>query len=159
MQGLINIHNNGYDVIHQSSFDYPEFIYSGGQYLETKYGKEVAEKQIKNSDIADEQKIARVYMTYDIHKKIIPSLDTIKSLLRQGYLIICNVNYYGLYNKSGFNGHFVVVYKVSNSHLTLHDPGLPARPELVISIEQFGNAWEYPNSDSRNLQAFKKNNL
>lgn len=159
MQGLINIRNRGYDVIHQSSFDYPEFIHIGGDYLIQKYGEEVAQQQILNSDIHDEQKIAREYITYSIHKRSVPSLDTIKSLLNSGYLMICNVNYYGLYNQLGYGGHFIVVYKVSNSHLTLHDPGLPARPELVISTEQFGNAWEYPNSDSRNLQAIKKNNL
>lgn len=154
-QALLNFKKLGFDAKKQSTFDYVKFIKQSGRYLIEKSGEKIGSVQIKNSDIKQEVKRAKEYVSLFGNEMKLPTLQDLKKRLKEGYLLIINVNYYPLYNKKGFSGHFVVVFKIDDRYVYLHDPGLPPKQNVRISLRNFINAWDYPDKDSRNYQAFK----
>lgn len=154
-QAMINFHKMGFDVKKKSTFDHEKFVKDGGKYLIEKYGKETGEAQIKNSDIKQEIRLAKEYVSIFGNEMKLSTLSELKKLIKEGYLLVINVNYYPLYNKKGYAGHFVVIFKMDDRYVQLHDPGLPPNPNAKIPLNNFIKAWEYPNKDSRNYQAFK----
>lgn len=153
--GIINMRKLGFDVIQKSDFDRQAFVDEGGDYLKERYGDEVANEQIKHSDIAYEQEVTKEYIQLLGNVPQTTSLDEIKQLLDKGYLIICNVNSQALNNRVGYVGHFVVVFGYDEEQLFLHDPGLPPQENRNVLYEQFKKAWEYPDERSRNIIAFR----
>lgn len=154
-QSFMNLINLGFDVIDIDDMDNKKFIEEGGQYLINKYGKEVGEKQIERSDIKQEIRLMKKYEKYGKHKIQMPTFKMLEELLDQGYLVVCNINAYKLNDKPGYAGHFVVTYGYRSKNLHLHDPGLPAMENRIVSYEQFKKAWDYPNENARNLMAFR----
>ncbi len=154
-QGLINLHNTGFNIVDIDDFNIEEFIKDGEKYLIKKYGKEVGNAQIKHSDIEQERRIYRKYLKLNLHQQRLPILENIEGLIDDGYLVICNVNAYTLNSKTGYAGHFVVIYDYDGKYFFLHDPGLPPLEARKISYENFTKAWEYPDKTARNIQAFK----
>lgn len=153
--GLLWLQSKGAKVKVIEIFDYQKFIESGDQYLLNFYGDEVGNEQIKNSDIAQEQRLIKEAIQKINIEKRLPTTNDIIQLLDQGYLVICNINSNALNEKSGFVGHFVVIIGYEGDHLVLHDPGLPPQENRVVSNEDFSNAWAYPNSSVKNLIAIK----
>jgi len=154
-QGLISLHKLGFEVKDIGLFDIEEFVKDGGEYLEKEYGKDVANEQIKHSDIPQEQELYREFLQYNVDEKRLPSLEDIKKMVEEGYLVICNVNAKVLNGKNGYVGHFVVVTGFDDDSFYLHDPGLPPMEDRKVSFEAFVNAWEYPNEKARNAIGLK----
>lgn len=155
MQGLINLKKMGFRVINMEDFGYKRFVKEGGRYLIQRFGKEVGEAQIRNSDIPQQRKIAKAFIKiFDAQFKT-PIITDIKKLLRDGYLVVCNLNSRILDNKKGYIGHFVLVFGFDKNNLYLHDPGLPLRKNRQVSIRKFIKAWAYPSEREKNLIAFK----
>lgn len=154
-QALLNFKKMGFNVKRKSTFDYAKFSKQGGEYLIEKYGEEKGNAQIKNSDIKQEMRLAKKYVENFGNKIQLPKLSELKTLLKRGYLIGVNVNYYPLYNKKGYAGHFVVIFDIDDKYVYLHDSGLPPNSNAKIPRKNFIKAWEYPDKDSRNYQAFK----
>lgn len=116
----------------------------------------MANWQDKNSDLKSEQVLAlQLAKKFDFTPSL-PTLADLKRLLTDNYVVGVNVNYYPLYEKPGYSGHFILVLAVGSKYVHIHDPGLPPKPNQKILIENFVKAWEYPTKDSRNYQAFKK---
>jgi len=42
-----------------------------------------------------------------------------------------------------------------DNYVDLHDPGLPPRPNRKVERDLFNQAWAYPESNSKNLTAFR----
>lgn len=154
-KALITVRQMGFEIIDMDGFDIEAFVKDGGTYLEKEYGKEYADAQVAHSDIPAEQANYAAYQALGIHQKVIPTLADIKKFLDKGYLLICNVNAKALNNKPGYEGHFVVMIGYDNTHLYLHDPGLPPQENRMVTVDQFMKAWEYPNQKTRNLTAFR----
>lgn len=154
-QMSINLINAGYEVISVDDFDMQGFVSEGGEYLRRKYGNDVAETQIKNSDIKQEQQLEAELLEIGNHTQRIPTIDDIRSMLQKGYLLICNVNSMALNDAEGYVGHFVVVFGVNGNQILFHDPGLPPTPNRAETIEKFTKAWAYPNEEHKNLFAYK----
>ena len=85
-----------------------------------------------------------------------PGLADIKQLLKEGYLIICNINSNCLYNYSGYSGHFVLPLELDEAYIMIHDPGLPPAPSLKVPKAAFEKAWGYPSEEDKNLLAIRK---
>lgn len=156
---LIWLLDNGYEIQLVEEFSFKDFAKDGKAYLEKKCGKEVALAQEQNSDLAREQALAlelskRVHVQYQI-----PQYKDLERLMKDGFLILCNVNASKLYQKTGYSGHFVVPIALSPDEITLHDPGLPPFPSLKVSKETFERAWGYPTEHEKNLLAIRKLNL
>lgn len=154
-QGLLTLQKKGFDVVDISPFDIQAFVRTGGEYLLQEYGKEVADEQVKHSDIPQEQALYQEFLQSNTYVRKLPTIADIKAFLDKGYLAICNVNSMALNNKPGYVGHFVVVIGYDNDHLYLHDPGLPPQEKRQVSFEQFMKAWAYPNDKAQNLTAVK----
>ncbi len=136
-------------------FDYKKFIRFGEQYLINEFGEEVGKLQIKHSNIEQEKKIAKKFISIiDISKKI-PTIKDIENLLAQNYIIIVNVNAKKLNNKNGYAGHFIVIKGFNDKNFYIHDPGPPSHKNLLVKFNLFEKAWMYPNKKAKNIIALK----
>jgi hypothetical protein len=146
----------GLEVKLIEEFDYAAFAERGGDYLIGRFGEEVGRAQIANSDIERERVLAKRFAAIAPLEMRVPDIDDIENLLRQGSVVIVNLNSAVLEGGEGYAGHFVVVCEVDSSMVRLHDPGLPPRPNLKVTLERFDRAWGYPHPGDRNLLAIRK---
>ena len=158
LKAMIELKRMGFDVVNMEDFDYERLANDEGKYLLYKYGKEVGQAQINNSDIKQERKFAKKFVEFFGNPKKLPKIDDIKSLVNKGYLVCANVNSRALNNKKGYVGHFVIIFGYDKEGLLLHDPGLPPLKNRKVSLKRFMKAWAYPDSGLQNLQAFKYTN-
>ena len=154
-QSYMNLIKMGFEVVDIDEFDNKEFIKEGGRYLIKKYGEDVAQWQIKMSDLDQERKLMKEYETYNKHQFKLPNLEDVKKALDEGFLVMCTVNSEVLNNEPGYTGHIVLIYGYDDQNLYLHDPGLPPLESRKISYKEFRKAWESPDEGARNMAAFK----
>jgi hypothetical protein len=145
----------GFQVLWIETFDYRRFSKEGYSYILETYGKEVADAQLKNSDIPQETSYAaELIQSVNVQNRV-PTWDDLEACLLKGYLPICNVNSRVLSERSGYAGHSVVITGISEDGVWLHDPGLPPVENRFISCERFDKAWAYPNEQARNVTALR----
>jgi hypothetical protein len=146
----------GFEIGLVEEFDYREFVNDGGEYLLRRYGREVGEAQIKNSDIEYEREIAKRFIDIAPIEYRIPNFDDLKKAFSENSVSIIYLNAQALLGISGYSGHFIVVCDVDEKNVRLHDPGLPPRPNLIVSCDVFNKAWGYPTIHERNLLFMRK---
>lgn len=156
MAGLVWLVRKGFNVTFIEDFDYDRFLNEKEAYLIDRFGPEMAEEQIKNSDIEAEFKWVKPLLDeVDVQNRI-PKLEEIIDYLKKGYLVIANVNSQSLRNEAGYAGHFVAVRGFDNEHLIINDPGgAPGTENEKITFEQFIKGWSYPDSSSNSFTAIK----
>ena len=155
MAGVLWLKEKGLDLKVIEYFDYEKFARKGGRYIIEEYGEEVGNSQIAHSDIKTERRLAKIYAEkIEIEKRIAASTD-IKDLLKQGYLVGCNVNSRTLNNKKGYSGHFVLIKGGGRNSWILHDPGSPAIENRKVGFRKFEKAWAFPNEKAKGLIGFK----
>jgi hypothetical protein len=154
---LIWMQEQGFEVINIEKFDYEKFTENPEGYLEKRFGADIAQSQIKNSNIQREVEFAKKFINQVKTENRIAIIDEITKLLESGYLVIANVNAGSLNNKEGYIGHFIVATSCDNGTITIQDPGSPPMQNKVVSIEQFSKGWAYPNKSNQNLMAFRLN--
>ena len=140
-------------------FDYLAFAERGGAYLIERFGEEVGKAQMANSDVEPEREIARRFAALAPIERRSPNLEDIRSELASGAVVIVNLNAAPLLDAPGYSGHFVVVCEVTERTVRLHDPGLPPRPDLKVSIDRFLAAWAYPTERDQNLLSIRALNV
>ncbi|BAZ09813.1 hypothetical protein NIES4071_16260 [Calothrix sp. NIES-4071] len=154
-QGILYLLEQGFEVIYIKDFDYVYFVEFGDKYILERFGNVLGNILIKCSNISDE---------IDNASKLIQRLplscrpariEDIRQLLACGYLIICLVNWCKLNAHIGYEGHYVLVYDISETHIYLHDPGLPTYISQALTITEFEQAWAAPTQRDRNLIAIK----
>lgn len=153
--GELWLADNGYDIRLVTTFDYARFSDEGESYLVERYGKEVAQKQVEKSDLAQERPLALEHSRKIQTDKRIPDLSDIKRHLRDGYLVLCNVNSRALNGKPGFAGHFVVVIGHAGDYLIVHDPGLPPQERRIVPNDLFTTAWAFSGEHVKGFTAIK----
>jgi len=158
MRGWVNLSGLGLEVKYIGTFDYEKFISFGKEYLFDLYGEEVARSQIENSDIPYEIETSKELLGKFIQEKRVPELTDITKHLKDGWFVMANVNYYPLYGKSGYAGHFVIILDMDKEVITVHDPGLPHKSFENIEIYNFLEAWNYSGVENRGLTLVRKNN-
>lgn len=156
MAGLLWLQEQGVEVKDIEPFDFARFIEEGGEYLVDEFGEEMGRAQIEHSDIEQERGLSREFIKrVDVEKRV-PSMEDIKELIRDGYVVCCNVNSAKLDGKEGYCGHFVVAKGFDETGFIVHDPGLPPMENMTISFEVFEMVWAYPNEQAKNIMAFRK---
>lgn len=153
---IINLVKKKYDILVLEDWNYQAFVDRGEKYLIRKYGAEAATEQIENSDIAHERRLMKEFIKTDFFECRIPTISDIKTLMKRGYLVICNLNSRTLENQTGYKGHFIVVTGFSRQNLFLHDPYSPQYHHRIVSSKFFNTAWAYPTDDVKNIIAIKK---
>lgn len=156
MAGLLWLHKKGLEIRVIELFDYKKFIDHKEEYLRTVFGNDVGNEQIIHSDIRQEVAFAQQLITTIRIQRKKPQIADIKALLDEGFLLICNVNSKFLHNEDGYVGHFLVIKGYDETHLFIHDPGLPPLEDQHISFRQFKKAWAYPDEKANNIMAFRK---
>lgn len=152
--GMIQMQKQGFDVRYWDPFDYQKFADKGEMYLIERYGLKDASILIFHSDIPYERKVAATYAPY-INQTQPPDFSHIKSLLREGFLLVCGINLNALNEKPGYAGHFVLVYGFEGQMVHLHDPGPPAAAGRTVPQFIFDKAWSYPTVNDRSILAFR----
>lgn len=153
--GLLHCVSLGLEVRVIDGYDYERFASEGYDYLLELAGKEVADDQLRNSDLEQERRYARELLSRIPTEKRIPSFDDLGRFLMEGWLVICNVNIRTLNGEEGYAGHFVVVIGMNDDGIWLHDPGLPPHENRFITWDQFDRGWSYPDTRARNIMAFR----
>lgn len=156
MAGLYWLTQQGFEVVVVEDFDYLRFLNEKGSYLIERFGREIADEQIKNTDIEAEIKWVKPFIDNVNLQNWTAKLDEIINFLRNGYLVMVNVNSNSLRDKKGYAGHFLVVRGFDDKHLIVNDPGgAPGIENERITFEQFIKGWSYPDESSNNITAIK----
>lgn len=156
-RSFIWLMENGFEIKLMEEFSYEAFAERGKEYLAEKCGLEVADAQEANSDLPAEQKLAEEFIKKGGEVEFrIPQWNDLENLLKDGYLIICNINASQLYQHPGYSGHFVVPVEIGPNHILIHDPGLPPAPSIKVPRAIFEKAWGYPTESEKNIVAIRK---
>ncbi|MBN2203090.1 MAG: peptidase C39 family protein [Candidatus Aenigmarchaeota archaeon] len=153
---FVELKKMGLDVSVYSDFDYTAFSKRGADYIREKFSKEAADKNLEMTDIDSEMKNASKMVKTGIYNNKIFELDDVKNWFEKGYLEILVVNSNILNNKSGFNGHAVVLTGIEDNKFLVHDPSMiygSANREVKKDI--FTNALFYPGKE-RDAYLIKK---
>ncbi|PIR24624.1 MAG: hypothetical protein COX62_07470 [Deltaproteobacteria bacterium CG_4_10_14_0_2_um_filter_43_8] len=155
---MLWLHKRGYNLKLIEDFDFADFAQRGEAYVIDRCGEEVGKIQIEQSNILQELAFAREFSQLSPNplEVRLPALEDLKQLKSEGYLSICNVNASLLYQQPGYSAHFVLVCDVGETHVTLHDPGLPPQASVKIKREVFEKAWAFPSEREKNVLALKK---
>lgn len=156
MAGLMWFKENGYDVVHIGTFDYKSFVERGDQYLLEALGEEVGKWRLQHWDMEVERARARRFLESNVWVNREADLFDVRKFLDEGYLVKCLVNLRALNDEPGYLGHAVVVKGYTDTHVIMHDPGLPPRPNRHVDIQHFLKAWIDPEAQSEKMDAIRK---
>lgn len=148
--------DQGFEVLNEDGFDYEAFARDGALYLERAFGNEVAKIQIKHSDIEAERQAVPSFLQAIHPLRVIPTTERIRELIRLDYFVICNVNQRVMKKASGYAGHALLLYDLTERGFYLHDPGLPAEAAQHVPTSLFEKAWAFPNADAKNILAIRR---
>jgi hypothetical protein len=138
---LVEMKNLGFEVRYVTDFDYDRFSREGESYLYEWYSPSEAKSQVQHSDVPYEQGMAATLVEH-ITMSSGADFNTASELLSEGFLLIANVNWKALYDRIGYTGHYVLVYRIDDGSVTYHDPGKPARPSHTKSFLEFDRGWQ-----------------
>lgn len=144
MAGLTFMASHGLEVIHISDLDYVRFGKEGLSYLKSYLPPKNMTMQEDHSDLDLAQLDAAEYSGSRVvrkHRK--PKYSDLVQLINDGYLLIAYVN----------RKHFVVVYKVADDVVELHNPGLPPAKAAIMTHDEFESIW-----NGGQVMAFRKTN-
>lgn len=157
MAGLMWFKENGYDAVHVGAFDYSRLVVDGADYLTEAFGDEAGRWLIAHAiDLPAERTRALKFLGTGIWQRRVPTIKDVFEYLDKGYLVNCSVNLCALDGRPGYLGHAVVVKGYSDTHVILHDPGLPPRPNRHVPIDVFLDAWANPLRKTEMLDAIRR---
>lgn len=151
--GLLWFHQQGYDVIHYELFDNEEFIKRPEAYMIEVHGKEVGHWAIEHTNIPAEIERIKAIQATDIMRQHDPTLEDVRQLIDDGYLVRIAVNAHSLNGELGYEGHAIVIFDYNDHYVLFHDPGLPAVANRQKTFKELEAAWTQP---GRELDAVKK---
>lgn len=143
MAGLTYLADHDLAVIHISDLDYERFGREGRTYLEDYLPAKNMQMQEEHSDLDLAKLDAAEYSGSNVvrHHRM-PKYDDLIQLSNDGYLLIAYVK----------RKHFVVVYKVTDDAVELHNPGLPPAKAAIMTRNEFESIW-----NGGQVMAFRKN--
>jgi hypothetical protein len=159
LAGMVWMQSKGFIVKYFELFDYERFANEGLSYMVEFGGEEYTNEQDRHCDLKYERRMARKLLNIVKQEKKISTLEDLRQLIRDNYLLILNINSRRLYRSHGYLGHFVLVKGFDDQgHFLLHDPGLLAVCDKTVDSELLEAAWAYPDETFKNIMAFKLEN-
>lgn len=157
-RGWVNMIRRGYDVKIINNFNYSRSVEIGlYEIMVEMIGKEAADRSRELSDLDEGRRGIEEFMAYpDAHICRVPALDDVRHLLDEGYLVGATLNLSELNGDAGFNNHFVLIYDMDDTHVTMHDSGRPARPGRRVAHEDYVRASTSPTVSNWSVAAYKK---
>jgi len=143
----------GFDVGFISTFDLSRLCSEGNDYMYEYFGKEAADDQIQNSDMAQVFEDVREFLRSSgvSIKNRIPTQDDIVQLLCDGFYLIPYVNQRILQADPGYVAHTIFLYGYSLRGVRMHNPGPPATEASEVAWDLFAKAWSSPSEQARIL--------
>ncbi len=139
---LIWLVEQGFEVQHWDTYDWPTFRNEGLEYIRRRLGKDAAAYAAKSSNIPAEQAVIDEFLAkvpiVDRH----PQVSDAEQLFEDGWLIRVGVNSCILNQKPGYIGHSVVITGFEGGDVVFHDPDLPGTPNRHISRARFQEAMD-----------------
>lgn len=154
-RGYISMIELDFEIKIIDKFDFDKFIEHGVGYLIEEYGGKVAKDQEENSDIKYEIDNIKKLKGVIVKEDRVPTIEDIKTLLTDNYLVDCGINPYILRGEDGVAMHSVLIIGFNDDSLILHDPGFAKGDSLEINNDIFNQAWAYPNENIKGIAAYK----
>lgn len=128
----------GFEVLHTENFSIRRFAREGESFLKTLWTKQVYDIQKEFSVFADEQIYAQKALASEsvTFQKKKGTVELALKYFHEGYFVMLRVNPYALRGEKGSGSHIVVLVDVDARGAVLHDPGLPPRKNLQVSLSQ-----------------------
>jgi hypothetical protein len=152
--------DRGYDIVRISSGKTADIVQKGAkQYLIDLQGEEAAMISIENSpSLNDIEKVCAELLEKSSSKEItlVPTIEDIKNLLNDGFLIQSMVNARALNSNDGYAGHAVLIYGLDDEYIYFHDPDIPGIPNRKEKIDFFVQCAKNPKETNWYLIAYKR---
>jgi hypothetical protein len=160
-RAMVNMTRRGYEAVYIDAGNTQEYLDNGiYEMLVRDLGVEAANAQRDHADLdqvridmIDYIKVRDAGMLREFVR--MPTIDDVRNLLDEGFLLLSSLNPYRLYDREGYSGHTVLVYKVDEKLVYFHNSGLPAVAEETATIETFIAASTDPTPAQWNLTAYK----
>ena len=151
---MLSLIRRGYMVRSVERFGIDDFVADPDAAIREQVGDdEIADRIAETSDY--DLEVLRVKELVDSggmsFEQRSPAFADIAESLRNGEVVIVNVNGLALNGKSGYVGHFILVTGVDDEFVEFVDPGLPPCPQGRASVDTFLKAWHYPTADVANM--------
>lgn len=151
------LEKQGLEVVNLENFNYSRFAGEGEKYCAEIWSPETLEGQKQLTDLAHEQRLAKVLLkNKDV--KLIYKVCTIEDVIeynKKGYILMVAVNPHALRKEEGYWSHLVVVTEVSKTEVTFHEPGLPPVPNRKVTPEIFAVAMTPPRLENTGVVAVR----
>lgn len=157
-QSMLSLAKLGLQVHWIESFDHQKFIANPKGYLRTILDNEAYEWQVAHADLKQEAARIKQYIDSGLPLENRPATnEDIKHFLDNGWLVHLEVNGRPLSDKSGYEGHSILVIGYDDSGVAIHNPDGENgnKPNQYVSWKLLDQAWkEFGGSYS--LYAFRK---
>lgn len=155
---MLNLAELGFQEHWIEDFDHEQFVANPKAYLRTILDDEAYEWQVSHSDLEQEAAHIKQYMQSGLPlEKRKATFDDIKHFLNDGWLVHLEVNARTLSDKTGYDGHSILVIGHNDKGVIIHNPDGESgnKPNQHVSWELLNKAWkEFGGSYS--LYAFRK---
>jgi hypothetical protein len=154
---LLALHNYGLNAKLITGFDIERFIREGIDYIESEYGKQVADYERQHPH--DYPKIKR-QMQQALSQNLVQTtpgrLDDVRQFIDNKWYVMMMLNSKALNGEPGYTGHRVLVYGYDDHGVIMHDPGTVDinYESRRVSWQQLDSAWQ----NARELLAVQKTN-
>ena len=155
---MLNLAKLGFRVHWIEQFDYQKFAVDPEAYLRTILDEETFKEQASNTNLSLEAKRMKEYISagLPIENRQATNKD-IKRFLDNGWLVHLEVNARTLSDRSGYDGHSILVTGYDDQEVIIQNPDGDSgnKPNQNVTWEKLDQAWrEFGGSYS--LHAFKK---
>lgn len=153
---LLEIQKMGMEITDISNFNLQRYYEQGEAYLRAAHSEEVANWMLERSNLVSVKKYIPSFLRAVDFQNRRATLDDLKILLNEGWLVGVDLNSRTLNDKAGYSSHMVVVFDAHHNTLWLHDPGLPPQQNREVSEDLFIKAWEYGGTENTSLVALRR---
>ena len=145
--GMLAFAKRGYVVRSVEDFRPRDFIDDPAAEIQRQAGDtEITEHVLKTSNVERQRTLVAACLEHPnvVFEARIPDINDLRDVgKRPQTAVMCNVNYKALVGKAGYNGHFVLVDRITDDNFILiQNPGLPPVEDQKVTIARFLSAWK-----------------
>jgi hypothetical protein len=139
---LIWMVDQGLEVQHWDTHDWPAFRDEGLDYIRRTMGDDAANYAAIGSDIPAEQAAVDQFLEHVPIVERKPHITDMEKLFSKGWLLRAGVNSRVLNHRDGYVGHSVVITGFEADDVVFHDPDVPGTANRHTSRELFQAAMD-----------------
>ena len=140
----------GLHVIDHEDFDIELFLADPKLAISRQVGDENAVRSILDeTDIEAEHRAVRACLASELveFRESMPEFNDFQRYINEGCICLANVNRRVLDNKPGREGHILLIERIEDDEVVVHDPGPGGGLGIKIEKELFIQSWRSPSRD------------